>query len=150
MSREEIFSPSDLVVRRLNFNCKWLNGTCINQNWWNWKCLYCFRQNLESSDDGSVGMLSVLDADWSVVTKYGGVFDLMNIDELSYQLQLLLAARSSAVRGRRATSYFWHKSLCCHKDFYDFQQMTQSKRNIVDFQQMTQSKHIRFLKFDLF
>ena len=43
--------------------------------------LYCSHQNLKSSDDGSVGMLSVLDADWSV-TKYGGVFDLMNIDEL--------------------------------------------------------------------
>ena len=47
------------------------------------KILYCSRQNLESSDDGSVGMLSVLDADWSVIIKYGGVFDLMNIDELS-------------------------------------------------------------------
>ena len=45
--------------------------------------LYGSRQNLESSDDGSVGTLSVLDADWSVVTKYGGVFDLMNTDELS-------------------------------------------------------------------
>ena len=28
-------------------------------------------------------MLSVLAADWSLVAKYGGVFDLMNIDELS-------------------------------------------------------------------
>ena len=44
---------------------------------------YCSSQNLKSSDDGSVGTLSVLDADWSVVTKYGGVFDIMNIDELS-------------------------------------------------------------------
>ena len=30
-----------------------------------------------------MGPLSVLDADWSVVTKYRGVFDLMHIDELS-------------------------------------------------------------------
>ena len=29
-------------------------------------------QNLESRDDGSVGLLPVLDADWSVVTKYRG------------------------------------------------------------------------------
>ena len=43
----------------------------------------CFRQNLESSDDGSVGTLAVIDADWSVITKYRGVFDLMNINELS-------------------------------------------------------------------
>ena len=28
-------------------------------------------------------MLSVLDADWSVMSKYRGVFDLMNINELS-------------------------------------------------------------------
>ena len=30
-----------------------------------------------------MGTLSVLDADWSVITKYRGVFDLMNIHELS-------------------------------------------------------------------
>ena len=36
----------------------------------------CSHQNLESSDD-------VIDADWSVITKYRGVFDLMNINELS-------------------------------------------------------------------
>ena len=41
------------------------------------------RQNLENSDDGSVGTLAVLDADWSVIIKYRGVFDLMNIHELS-------------------------------------------------------------------
>ena len=35
------------------------------------------------SDDGSVGMLAVLDVGWSVITKYRGVFDLMNINELS-------------------------------------------------------------------
>ena len=35
------------------------------------------------SDDGSVGTLAVLDADWSVITKYRGVFDFMNINELS-------------------------------------------------------------------
>ena len=50
---------------------------------WDWIFLYCSHQNLESSDDGNVGTLSVLDADWSVITKYGGIFDLMNIDELS-------------------------------------------------------------------
>ena len=46
-------------------------------------CLCCSCQNLESSDDGSMGMLALLDADWSVITKYRGVFDLMNINELS-------------------------------------------------------------------
>ena len=39
------------------------------------------------SDDGSGGTLAVLDADWSLITKYRGVFDLiiiiMNINELS-------------------------------------------------------------------
>ena len=30
-----------------------------------------------------MGTLAVLDADWSVITKYRGVFDLMNINELS-------------------------------------------------------------------
>ena len=46
--------------------------------------MYCSRQNLESGDDGSVSTLSVLDADWSVITKYRGVFDLMNINELKF------------------------------------------------------------------
>ena len=50
---------------------------------WDWIFVCRSHQNLESSDDGSVGMLSVLGADWSVVTKYRGVFDLMNINELS-------------------------------------------------------------------
>ena len=48
--------------------------------------LCCSRQNHESSDDGSMGILAVLGADWSVITKYRGVFDLiiiMNINELS-------------------------------------------------------------------
>ena len=43
-------------------------------------CYSCW--NLEDSDDGSVGALAVLDADWSVITRSGGVFDLMNISEL--------------------------------------------------------------------
>ena len=43
----------------------------------------CSAKNLENCDDGSVGTLSVLGADWSVVIKYRGVFDLMNINELS-------------------------------------------------------------------
>ena len=30
-----------------------------------------------------MGALAVLDADWSVITKYGGAFDLTNINELS-------------------------------------------------------------------
>ena len=30
-----------------------------------------------------MGTLAVIDADWSVITKYRGVFDLMNINELS-------------------------------------------------------------------
>ena len=46
----------------------------------------CSCQNLESSDDGSMGMLAVIDAEWSVTTKYRGVFDLMNINELSLSL----------------------------------------------------------------
>ena len=45
--------------------------------------MYCSCQNLESGDDGSVSTLSVLDADWSVITKYRGVFDRMNINELN-------------------------------------------------------------------
>ena len=47
--------------------------------------LSCSRRNLEESGDGRVGTLAVLDADWSVsgLTKYGGVFALMNINELS-------------------------------------------------------------------
>ena len=44
--------------------------------------LCCSCWNLEGSDDGSVGTLAVLDADWSVITRSGGVFDLMNINEL--------------------------------------------------------------------
>ena len=43
----------------------------------------CSRRNLEESGDGSVGTLVVLDADWSVITKYGRFFDFMNINELS-------------------------------------------------------------------
>ena len=45
--------------------------------------LFPITENPESSDDGSVGMLAVLDADLSVITKYRGVFDRMNINELS-------------------------------------------------------------------
>ena len=56
----------------------YLGGWVGTENIW---C--CFRQNLKSSDDGSAGTLAVLDADWSVTTKYRGVFDLMNINELS-------------------------------------------------------------------
>ena len=72
------------------FQSKMAEDTCINLNWWNWNFFLfffcCSRQNLESSDDGSVGTLSVLDADWSVITKYRGVFDLMNINELSLSI----------------------------------------------------------------
>ena len=39
-------------------------------------------RNLEGSDDGSIGTLSVLDADWSVIAKFERVFDLMSINEL--------------------------------------------------------------------
>ena len=35
--------------------------------------LCCSCWNLEGSDDGSVGTLAVLDADWSVITRSGGV-----------------------------------------------------------------------------
>ena len=60
----------------------------------------CSCQNLESSDDGSVGTLSVLDADWSVITKYRGVFDLMHINELSLSVPAtvgcLLSCRTGA------------------------------------------------------
>ena len=50
------------------------------------------------------------------VTKYRRVFDLMNINELSLSVPLLLAARSDA--WRRPTSHFWRKSLCCPKDLW--------------------------------
>ena len=82
---------------------------------WDWNLLYCSHHNLESSDDESVGTLSVLDADWSVITKYRGVFDIMNIDELSSSVKLLLATRSSAMRGHRPTS---HINPSCQWDFY--------------------------------
>ena len=45
--------------------------------------MFCSCQNLESSDDGNVGTLAVIYADWSIITKYRWVFDLMNINELS-------------------------------------------------------------------
>ena len=45
--------------------------------------LFPITENPESSDDVSVGMLAVLDADLSDITKYRGVFDHMNINELS-------------------------------------------------------------------
>ena len=76
---------------------------------WDWNFLYCSHQNFKSSDD-------VLEADWSVINKYRRVFDCMNINELS--LSVTAAVGSSAVCRRRPTSHFWHKSLCCHKDFY--------------------------------
>ena len=84
MTREEIFSPSDLVVRRVSFNRKCLKALVwikMLELIFFFKC--CSRQNLENSDDGSVGTLAVLEADWSVITKYRGVFDLMDINELS-------------------------------------------------------------------
>ena len=43
----------------------------------------CSAKNLENCDDGSVGTLTVLGADWSVITKCTGVFDLININGLS-------------------------------------------------------------------
>ena len=43
----------------------------------------CSRQHLESCGDRNVGTPAVLDADWSVITKHRGVFDLMNINEFS-------------------------------------------------------------------
>ena len=45
----------------------------------------CSLRNLKINDDGSVGTLSELDADWSVITKYRarGIFDLMDINKLS-------------------------------------------------------------------
>ena len=43
--------------------------------------------NLESSDDGSVGTLAV-----SVITKYRGVFDIMNINEFSLSVPATLGA----------------------------------------------------------
>ena len=46
----------------------------------------CSRRNLGESGDGRVGTLAVLDADWSVTTKYGGFFDIININELSQSI----------------------------------------------------------------
>ena len=52
------------------------------------------------SDDGSLGALAVLDADWSVITKYRGVFDLMNINELPLSVPTAVGHRSSAARAQ--------------------------------------------------
>ena len=61
-----------------------------------------FPTEFESSDDGSKGTQSVLNADWSVVTKYGAVFDVIHINELLwasyYQFELLLAICSAAAQ----------------------------------------------------
>ena len=64
-----------------------------------------------------MGMLAVLDADWSVITKYRGIFDFMNISELSSSVPATIGRPLSLPHGRWPTSHFWHKSLCCHKDF---------------------------------
>ena len=56
----------------------YLGGWVGTENVW---C--CSRQNLESSDDGSVATLAVLGADWSVISKYRAIVELMNINELS-------------------------------------------------------------------
>ena len=49
---------------------------------WAWKRLCSSCQDLESNDDGSMSTLAVLHADWSVITKFGGVFHLMHINEV--------------------------------------------------------------------
>ena len=59
----------------------------------------CSRQNPESSDDGSVGTLAVLGADWSVITKYRGIFDLMNINELSLSVPVTVGHTLSCCMG---------------------------------------------------
>ena len=61
--------------------------------------LCCSCWNLEGSDDGSVGTLAVLDADWSVITRSGGVFDLMNINELSLSVPVTVGHTLSCCMG---------------------------------------------------
>ena len=72
----------------------------------------CSRRNLEESDDGRVGTLAVLDADWSVTTKYGGFFDIININELSINSSYFWPP-AHLPYGHRSTSHFGLKSLCC-------------------------------------
>ena len=62
-----------------------------------------------------MGLLPVLDADWSFVTKYREVFDLMNINELSLSV--------TATVGRpliccEDTDQLLTSDICCHKDFF--------------------------------
>ena len=67
----------------------------------------CSRQNLESSHDGSVGTRAVLDADWAVITKYRGVFDLMNIKELRLSVTATVGRILKAVMMGA-----WARELC--------------------------------------
>ena len=79
------FSPSDLVVRRVSFNCKWLKALV-------W--IKMMELNFFSAVPIRI-LKAVLDADWSVITKYGGVFDLMNINELSLSVPATVGCRLS-------------------------------------------------------
>ena len=56
-------------------------------------------------------MLAVLDADWSVITKYRGVFDFMNISELSSSLPAAIGRPLSCRAGAE-------QLLTSDKDFY--------------------------------
>ena len=96
---------------RLDLYLGWRVGT---ENIW---C--CSRQNLENSDDGSVGTLAVLGADWSVITKYGGVFELININELRLSVTATVGRPLICLAGtdRLFTSDI-NPSVNCHKDFH--------------------------------
>ena len=79
--------------------CTWVKLYVLGWVGWDWNVLLsCSRRNLEESGDGRVGTLVVLDADWSVITKYGRFFDLMNINELSRSVPATFSARSAAAR----------------------------------------------------
>ena len=77
------FSPSDLVVRRVSFNRKWLKALVWIKMMELKKISAVPVRIFKAVMMGAWATLAVLDADWSVITKYGGVFDLMNINELS-------------------------------------------------------------------
>ena len=100
-----------MVLTRLDLYLGWRVGT---ENIW---C--CPRQNLENSDDGSMGTLAALGADWSAITKCGGVFELMNINELRLSVTATIGRPLICRAGtdRLLTSHI-NPSVNCHKDFY--------------------------------
>ena len=78
----------------------WTKLDLYLSGWVGTEIIWCHScQNPESSDDGSVGTLPVLDADWSVITKHRGIFDLMNINELSLSVPVTVGHALSCRSG---------------------------------------------------